>query len=216
MGRDAAKACENQCFRCRKEAAKHNDKLGSREGAAELLGISVSSLADYELGNTKVIPVDKVVLMADIYNAPELMAWYCSSECLIGKSLEMPSPEIASVERTTMKLLKQLRQGDIEQVKEKLIDITADGIISKDEWADLTEILDYLDGLIRAARELKLIGSKLLNGGADDGWHPNAEEAAGRRIWHHNRKRTRRSHEENRRIEYRRVCIAGKKGWNET
>lgn len=96
MGRDAAKACENQCFRCRKEAAKHNDKLGSREGAAELLGISVSSLADYELGNTKVIPVDKVVLMADIYNAPELMAWYCS-ECLIGKSLEMPSPEIASV-----------------------------------------------------------------------------------------------------------------------
>lgn len=118
MGRDAAKACENQCFRCRKEAAKYNDKLGSREGAAELLGISVSSLADYELGNTKVIPVDKVVLMADIYNAPELMAWYCSSECLIGKSLEMPSPEIASVERTTMKLLKQLRQGDIEQVKE--------------------------------------------------------------------------------------------------
>ena len=101
MGRDAAKACENQCFRCRKEAAKYNDKLGSREGAAELLGVSVSSLADYELGNTKVIPVDKVVLMADIYNAPELMAWYCSSECLIGKSLEMPSPEIASVERTT-------------------------------------------------------------------------------------------------------------------
>ena len=123
MGRDAAKACENQCFRCRKEAAKYNDKLGSREGAAELLGISVSSLADYELGNTKVIPVDKVVLMADIYNAPELMAWYCSSECLIGKSLEMPSPEIASVERTTMKLLKQLRQGDIEQVKEKLLSL---------------------------------------------------------------------------------------------
>ena len=27
---------------------------------------------------------------------------------------------------------------------------------------------------------------------------------------------TARSHEENRRIEYRRVCIAGKKGWNET
>ena len=70
MGRDAAKACENQCFRCRKEAAKYNDKLGSREGAAELLGISVSSLADYELGNTKVIPVDKVVLMADMHEKP--------------------------------------------------------------------------------------------------------------------------------------------------
>ena len=158
MGRDAAKACENQCFRCRKEAAKHNDKLGSREGAAELLGISVSSLADYELGNTKVIPVDKVVLMADIYNAPELMAWYCSSECLIGKSLEMPSPEIASVERTTMKLLKQLRQGDIEQVKEKLIDIAADGVISDDEKPDFREVLGYLDELARTISELKTIG----------------------------------------------------------
>lgn len=91
MGRDAAKACENQCFRCRKEAAKYNDKLGSREGAAELLGISVSSLADYELGNTKVIPVDKVVLMADIYNAPELMAWYCSNSYGIRPALKAPS-----------------------------------------------------------------------------------------------------------------------------
>lgn len=169
MGRDAAKACENQCFRCRKEAAKYNDKLGSREGAAELLGISVSSLADYELGNTKVIPVDKVVLMADIYNAPEPDGVVLFVGMPYRKEPRNAVPEIASVERTTMKLLKQLRQGDIEQVKEKLIDITADGIISKDEWADLTEILDYLDGLIRAARELKLIGSKLLNGGADDG-----------------------------------------------
>ena len=49
MGRDAMKACENPCFRCRKEAAKYNDKLNSREGAAEMLGVSVSSLADYEL-----------------------------------------------------------------------------------------------------------------------------------------------------------------------
>ena len=72
MGRDAMKAGENPCFRCRKEAAKYNDKLSSREGAAEALGVSASSLADYELGITKVIPVDKVVLMADLYNAPEL------------------------------------------------------------------------------------------------------------------------------------------------
>lgn len=76
MGRDAIKAGENPCFQCRKEAAKYNDKLNSREGAAEMLGVSVSSLADYELSITKVIPVDKVVLMAELYNAPELKAWY--------------------------------------------------------------------------------------------------------------------------------------------
>lgn len=83
MGRTATKANSNICFRCRKEASAYNDKLSSREGAAELLGLSVSSLADYELGVTKVIPVDKIVLMADLYNAPELKVWYCSQECPI-------------------------------------------------------------------------------------------------------------------------------------
>lgn len=169
MGRDAIKAGENPCFRCRKEAAKYNDKLNSREGAAELLGVSVSSLADYELGNTKVIPVDKVVLMSDLYNAPELKAWYCTAECPIGRSFPMPSAELTSVERTTMKLLKQLRQDEIEKVKDKLIDITADGVISDDERVDLAAILSYLDELIKAAGELKLIGSKVLNGGHEDG-----------------------------------------------
>lgn len=165
MGRDPTKAIENPCFRCRKEAAKYNDKLNSREGAAELLGVSVSSLADYELGITKVIPVDKVVLMAELYNAPELKAWYCSSECPIGRSYPMPSSELTTVERTTLNLLRQLRQDDVEKVREKLIDITADGVISDDERVDLAEILAYLDKLIKAAGELRLIGQKAMNGG---------------------------------------------------
>ncbi len=165
MGRDPTKAIENPCFRCRREAAKYNDKLHSREGAAELLGVSVSSLADYELGNTKVIPVDKIVLMADLYNAPELKAWYCSSECPIGRSFPMPSSDLSTVERTTLNLLRQLRQDDVEQVREKLIDITADGVISEDERVDLADILAYLDKLIKAAGELRLIGQKAMNGG---------------------------------------------------
>ena len=165
MGRDAIKAGENPCFQCRKEAAKYNDKLNSREGAAEMLGVSVSSLADYELGITKVIPVDKVVLMAELYNAPELKAWYCTTECPIGRSFPMPSSNISTVERMTMRLLKQLRQDEVQDIKDTLIEITADGVISEDEKVDLAEILEYLDELIKAAGELRLIGSKVLNGG---------------------------------------------------
>lgn len=62
MGRGPTKSNENVYFVARKKAAMYNERLYSREGAAELLGISVSTLADYELGNTKVVPVDKVVL----------------------------------------------------------------------------------------------------------------------------------------------------------
>ena len=56
---------ETMYFRCRKEAAAHNERLSSRAGAAELLGISESSLAKHELGITKVVPVDLVDDMAD-------------------------------------------------------------------------------------------------------------------------------------------------------
>lgn len=74
----------------------------------------------------------------------------------------MPSAELSSVERTAMQLLKQLRESDVQDVKNTLIDITADGVISEDERADLERILEYLDGLIKAAGELKLIGTKVL------------------------------------------------------
>lgn len=70
MGRDATKAAGNPWYQARKKAAEYDDRLCSRESAAEQLGMSVSSLADAELGNTKFMPVDKAVLMADRYNAP--------------------------------------------------------------------------------------------------------------------------------------------------
>ena len=63
MGRGPTNENTNMYFQARKKAATYNERLWSREGAAELLGISVSTLADYELGNTKVVPVDKVVLI---------------------------------------------------------------------------------------------------------------------------------------------------------
>lgn len=74
----------------------------------------------------------------------------------------MPSAELSSVERTAMQLLKQLRESDVQDVKDTLIDITADGVISEDERADLARILEYLDELIKAAGELRLIGEKVL------------------------------------------------------
>ena len=64
-----------------------------------------------------------------------------------------------------MRLLKSLKQTSVDEVRETLIDITADGVISDDERVDLAEILQYIDELIKAAGELKLIGSKIMNGG---------------------------------------------------
>ena len=168
MGRDAMKSSENPCFRCRKEAAKYNEKLYSREGAAEMLGVSVSSLADYELGVTKVIPVDKLVLMADLYNAPELKVWYCSSECPIGRDYPLPDSEPSSVESVALRLVKELRDKNVERIRDTIIDVLSDGKIDDKEAPELEDILSYVDSLIQAACELKMIGSKLLGRGKND------------------------------------------------
>ena len=165
MGRDATKACGNPCFECRKAAALKDERLSSRLSAAEALGLSESTLADYELGKTKVIPSDKIVLMADLYKAPELMAWYCSSECPIGKLLPMTGERISTIERTTLRLLRLLRSATVDDVVDALVEITADGTVSEDEKCSLAEVLEYLDQLIKAAGELRVIGIKALNGG---------------------------------------------------
>lgn len=108
MGRGPTNENTNMYFQARKKAATYNERLWSREGAAELLGISVSTLADYELGNTKVVPVDKVVLMADLYNAPELITGYCMRECPVHGFLPLATEE-KSLEELN-KLIKAIEE----------------------------------------------------------------------------------------------------------
>lgn len=165
MGRAPTKAAENPWCKARMNAARYDDRLLSREGAAERLGMSVSAVSDAELGLSKCMPVDKAVLMADLYKAPHLLNYYCIHECPIGCRLPI-SDEVLGIERITVKLLKNLRVDDLREVKEKLIDIAADGIISEDEKPELKEVIEYLENLAKTISELKTIGLMAL--GADD------------------------------------------------
>lgn len=68
MGRNPIKENQNPYFRARKQAAEWDARLESRERASELIGIAAYTLADYELGNVKRVPADKVLIMAEKYN----------------------------------------------------------------------------------------------------------------------------------------------------
>lgn len=170
MGREARKAAGNPWYEARKKAAEYDDRLCSREGAAERLGMSVSAVADAELGLTKCMPVDKAVLMADLYNAPQLLNYYCLHECPIGCRHSI-SDEVVDIDRVTVKLLKGLRVDKLEEIKDSLLDIAEDGKITDDEKPELKEVLDYLDSLAKTVSELKTIGEIAL-GEVDDGAEP--------------------------------------------
>ena len=161
MGKGPMNENTNVYFQARKKAAIYNERLYNREGASELLGISVSTLADYELGNTKVVPVDKVVLMADLYCAPELITGYCMRECPVHGFLPLATEE-KSIQGIALRLLKGFNEDELKAMKVDLIEITEDGIISQEEIPKLKEILNKLDGMAEVISEMKIAGEKYL------------------------------------------------------
>lgn len=128
MGNGGTKENQNVYFRARKQAAMYNERLSSREGAAEMLGISPSTLADYELGITKFVPVDKVVLMADLYNCPELRTGYCKYECPIGKHIPLAT-SVSGIEGIALRLIREFDSNEIKNIES---DMDYDGC----EWGD--------------------------------------------------------------------------------
>ncbi len=161
MGERTLNENKNVYFQARKRASASNPKLFSRESAAELLGISPYTLADYELGSTKVVPVDKVMLMADLYNAPELITGYCKYECPIHGFLPLATEE-KNIQGIALRILKGFDEAELRNIKRDLIDISEDGAISDDEVPRLKEIMERLEAMAETISELKLVGEKYL------------------------------------------------------
>lgn len=160
MGRGATVASGNVWYEARIRASKNNPKLASREGAAEALNMSVSAVQDAELDITKHMPVDKAVLMADVYNAPELVNYYCLHECPIGCKRSISDDRI-DIERATVQLTKILRKDVVQGVKHRLQDIAEDGKVSEDEVEALDEVLEDLKELSKIISKLETIRASI-------------------------------------------------------
>lgn len=144
------KSQTNMYFYYRKKAAGYNDQLSSRENASRLLNISPDSLTDYELGIRRV-PVDIVIKMADLYNAPELRNEHCRCECPLGFST--PEINVDNLDRISIQALASFSK--INDMKEDLLTIVEDGVISEDEVPTLNRIVNTLEELEAISKSLK-------------------------------------------------------------
>lgn len=153
----------NVYFQARKEAATGDSRLFNRDFAAEQLGIASYTLGEYERGVTKVVPIDKVVLMADLYNKPELVTNYCRNECPVHGFLPLAT-EDKGIQGIALRLLRGLNEDDLEEMKDKLIEIAEDGKITDDEVPELKAIIDQLNHITEVISELKIVGEKCLRG----------------------------------------------------
>ena len=160
MGSAPTKAGSNVYCRCRLEAAMYNDRLKSREGAAELLGVSSSAMADYELGNVKIMPVDKVNLMADLYNAPELRNYYCTHDCPLGT--RMPQLEISSADKAVLNFIAaymDLKRSE-DEIEDLVIKAAEDGTITEKTISLLSRTMAKATTLSTRTQEMLLWAEK--------------------------------------------------------
>ena len=124
----------------------------SRAAAAELLEcISESRIEKIELSGSLPHP-DEVLVMAKKYKKPSLCNYYCSQECPIGQEY-VPAVEVTDLPKVTLEILRLLNR--LENEKERLIEISADGKISDDEKIDFETIREELDKMSLAVDSLK-------------------------------------------------------------
>lgn len=147
MGRRSIKEDKN-IFQILREAKGY-----SREKASELLSsIGYSRLIRIESGETSPYP-EEIITMAKVYSEPNLPNLFCANECLLGQAY-VTEVEVKDLSLVTLEILNLLNR--LSKQKDRLIEITADGEITPDEYKDFREIKMNLEKMSMAIDSMQL------------------------------------------------------------
>lgn len=114
----------------------------TQERAAELLDISVRSLADYESGG-RVPQCDVVDGMVTVYNSQILAVQHVRME---GQAIRDILPEVQAMRlpEAVLTLVKGFYDFTDNRLDRELIDIARDGVVSEDEEARFDRVMQQL------------------------------------------------------------------------
>lgn len=136
MGKKSTKENKNIYQLCRENMGYTRDK------ASEELGhISADRIEKIE--NEKSLPhPDEILTMSECYKTPNLCNYYCSHECPIGQQY-VPEVPVKDLSKIVLEMLASL--NSLNKMKDRLIEITSDGIIHDDEIHDFVLIQNELE-----------------------------------------------------------------------
>ncbi|MBQ8184669.1 MAG: helix-turn-helix domain-containing protein [Lachnospiraceae bacterium] len=147
MGRKSTKENKNIYQTSREEAGL------TRERASALLTF-ISADRIEKIESEKSLPhPEEILAMADCYKNPSLCNYYCSHECPIGQEY-VPEVILKDLSQITLETLASLNA--LEKEKNRLIEITVDGVISADEKEDFKRIQAQLAQISMAVDSLQL------------------------------------------------------------
>ena len=145
------------------QMARDNLEL-SREKASELTGIEPYRIERIENEKMEPDPWD-VVSMANAYGQPELCNHYCANECPIGRKY-VPEIKIKDLSQVILEMLASL--NSMQKRQERLIEITADGVIANDELEDFIHIQEELERISVTVETLQLWTERMIATGKID------------------------------------------------
>ena len=152
------------------------EELGlSREKASELLETIAPERIEKIESERSLPRPDEVLIMAEKYKTPSLCNYFCARQCPIGQQCV---PEIRNSELSDIVLKMLASLNAMDRKKERLIEIAADGTISKDEIDDFVRIQKELECISVTVETLQLWVEKMLANGRIDTEAYNKESEA--------------------------------------
>ncbi len=137
----------------------------TREAASQLLE-SIPPERIEKIENERSLPhPDEVLVMAEKYKQPSLCNYYCANQCPIGQQY-VPEIKLKELSQIVLEMLASL--NSMHKCKDRLIEITADGVISDDELADFIHIQEELERISITVETLQLWAERMLATGAID------------------------------------------------
>lgn len=118
----------------------------------ELGFLTPERLERIENGKFSIHP-EEVMLLSKVYKDPSICNHYCSKECEIGKDY-VPEVKVKDLEKIVLSMVASL--NSMKKSQERLIEITADGIIDDDEIKDFVFIQKELERISISVESLQL------------------------------------------------------------
>ncbi|MCF0135230.1 MAG: helix-turn-helix domain-containing protein [Lachnospiraceae bacterium] len=147
MGRKSIKENKNVY-----QVAREKLELTRDQAAEKLQYISADRIEKIE--SEKVIPhPEEVLTMGQTYAEPGLWNYYCTNECPIGMK-HIRKVERKELSQITIEMLAAL--NDLEEDKDRMVEISVDGKVTEDEKKDFIKISKELDEIASVVASLKL------------------------------------------------------------
>lgn len=121
----------------------------TQERAAELLGLSVRSLADYESG-LRLPPNDVADRMVTAYNSQLLAVQHLRASTQFARNL-LPDVREMALPEAVLTLVDAVYSFADDRLDRELIDIARDGVISEDERERFDHVIDKIRDITAAA-----------------------------------------------------------------